>query len=108
MVSEMQVVWTAQAKITYLNVLDYLSENWTQREMVQFTKRREIVLRAIEKNLIIFASSLKHKAIRRAVIDKNNSCFYTVDQYNMKIFLITFFDNRQNNTEKLKFEPKNK
>jgi plasmid stabilization system protein ParE len=92
----MEVIWSAKAKITYFNVLDYLDKNWTKKEILQFNLRIELVLNAIKRNPGIFPVSAKHKEIRRAVVDKNNSFFYQVDNYNKKIYLLTFFDNRQN------------
>lgn len=92
----MEVIWSAKAKITFFNVLDYLDKNWTKKEIIQFNMRTEMVLRAIKRNPGIFPFSLKHKEIRKAIVDKNNSFFYKVDSYNNKIYLLTFFDNRQN------------
>jgi hypothetical protein len=51
----------------------------------------------------MFVASGKHKNIRKAIIDKNNSLFYQVDKKNRRIYLLTFFDNRQN-PKKLKFD----
>ncbi len=92
----MEIIWSARARITFFKVLDYLENNWSQKEIIQFYNRTEIVLRAIKMNPGIFAVSNKHKQVRRALIDKNNSFFYQVDSYNNKIYLLTFFDNRQN------------
>jgi hypothetical protein len=92
----MDVIWSAKAKITFFNVLDYLDKNWSKKEITQFNLRTEIVLSAIKRNPGIFPFSSKHKEIRKAIVDKNNSFFYKVDQYNKKIYLLTFFDNRQN------------
>ena len=91
----MEVIWSAKARITYFNVMDYLQENWTKKEMLQFSNRTEIVIRALKKNPGIFVCSNKHRNIRKAIIDKNNSLFYQVDKKNQKIYLLTFFDNRQ-------------
>ena len=87
---------SAKAKITFFKVLDYLDKNWTKKEINQFYNRTEIVLKAIKINPGIFPLSLKHKDIRKAIIDKNNSFFYKIDSHNKRIFLLTFFDNRQN------------
>jgi len=51
----------------------------------------------------MFIASGKQKNIRKAIIDKNNSLFYQVDKKNRRIYLLTFFDNRQN-PKKLKFD----
>ncbi|HAZ03466.1 MAG: hypothetical protein A2W90_16555 [Bacteroidetes bacterium GWF2_42_66] len=93
--SKIQVVWSNKERITYLKVLDYLSRNWTNKEIVQFAKRTEVVIHATCKNPEIFSASMNHKDIRRAIIDKNNSFFYKVNSYNQKIYLLTFYDNRQ-------------
>ncbi|GET23270.1 type II toxin-antitoxin system RelE/ParE family toxin [Prolixibacter denitrificans] len=94
--SDIQIIWTSKAKHTYFKVLDYLEQNWTQKEIIQFNRRISIVLRAIQKNPSIFKASTKYPNIRKAIVDKNNSIFYTYDSYRYTIFLLTFFDNRQN------------
>jgi len=94
MVSEMNVIWSAKARITYFNVLDYLEKHWSKKELIQFSNRTEIVIRVIQKNPGIFPYSHKHKNIRKAIVDKNNSFFYLVDKVNGKNFLLTFFNNR--------------
>lgn len=92
----MEVIWSAKAKIAYYKVLDYLDVNWTKREIIQFSRRTEMVIQALKKNPEMFPASLIHDKIRKAFIDKNNSFFYQVDKQNNKIYLLTFFDNRQN------------
>ena len=92
----MEIIWSARAKITFFKVLDYLEKNWSQKEIIQFYNRTEIVLRTIQMNPGIFPVSHRYKQLRRALIDKNNSFFYQVDSYTNKIYLLTFFDNRQN------------
>ncbi len=92
----MEIIWSAKARITFFGVLDYLQKNWSKTEIIQFYRKTEVVIQSIQKNPGIFACSSKHKHIRRAVIDKNNSLFYQVDKKNRKIYLLTFFDNRQN------------
>lgn len=98
----MEVIWSAKARITYFSVLDYLEKHWTKKEIIRFSYKTESVIRAIQKNPGIFPYSQKHRNIRRAIVDKNNSFYYQVDKANRKIYLLTFFDNRQN-PQKLKF-----
>ncbi len=92
----MEVVWSAKARITYFLVLEYLEKNWIKAEINRFYRKTESVIEAIRKNPGIFICSAKHNNIRRAIIDKNNSFFYHTDEKNNKIYLLTFFDNRQN------------
>jgi plasmid stabilization system protein ParE len=92
----MEVVWSAKARVTYFSVLEYLEKNWSETEIIRFSRRTESVIQAIQKNPGIFVCSAKHNNIRRAIIDKNNSFFYYVEEKNNRIYLLTFFDNRQN------------
>jgi len=92
---EMEIIWSSKARITFFKVLDYLNENWTQKEIIQFSQRTDIAINAIRKNPGIFPASLKNKEIRKAIIDANNAFFYKTDSYNQKIYLLTFFDFRQ-------------
>ena len=57
----MNVIWSAKAKITFLNVIDYLNENWTKKEIMQFNQRTQITLNAIQTNPGIFPASIKNK-----------------------------------------------
>ena len=91
----MDVIWTAKARITFYMILDYLDENWTKKEIIQFNMRTQIIIGAITKNPLIFPGSIKNKEIRKALIDKNNSLFYKIDVFHQKIYLLTFFDSRQ-------------
>lgn len=95
MVSEMEVIWSAKAKKTYFKVLDYLYQYWSKKELIQFSKRTEIVIRAISRNPLIFPPSVKYPEIRKAIVDKNNSFYYSIDTHSNKIYLLTFYDNRQ-------------
>ncbi len=91
----MEVIWTAKARLSFFVVLDYLEKNWSKSEIIQFNRKTEQVIRAIEKNPQIFASTIRHKNIHRAIVDKNNAFFYQVDKKHKRIYLLTFFDNRQ-------------
>jgi len=91
----MNIIWSAKAKITFFHVIDYLNENWTKKEIIQFNQRTQITINVIKKNPGIFPASIKYKEIRKAIIDKNNSFYYKIDFCSQKIHLLAFFDCRQ-------------
>jgi hypothetical protein len=101
--SDMEVIWSAKAKTTFFKVLDYLNENWTKKEMIQFNQRTQITINAIKKNPALFPGSAKNKEIRKAIVDKNNVFFYKIDTRQQKIYLLTFFDCRQNPKKSLNY-----
>lgn len=93
--TEWTIVWSKRAKETYFIVLDYLTENWSKREVLQFMNRVEIVLEAIKKNPRMFVTSFHKSNLRKAYVDKNNSFFYSIDPYKKSLVILTFYDNRQ-------------
>ena len=93
--SEMEIIWSEKAKLTFFRVIDYLEEKWTNKEIIQFNQRTQIVIDAIIKNPGIYPYSTKNKDVRKDIIDKNNSLFYKIDVSHQKIYLLTFFDSRQ-------------
>jgi hypothetical protein len=92
----MEIIWSSKARISFFQVLEYLDQNWTKKEIIQFFSRVELVIHTLQKNPLIFPVSIKNKEIRKAFVDKNNSLFYQVDHHKKQIYLLTFFDNRQN------------
>jgi len=93
--SEWTIFWAKRAKISYFMVLDYLSENWSKKEVLQFVNRVDVVLKAIEKNPQMYVSSSKNQNVRRAIVDKNNSLFYSINTDQKRLIVLTFYDNRQ-------------
>ena len=93
---EIEIVWTNRAEKGLSKTIEYLKSNWTKKEIVRFAERTEVIIRVICKNPNIFPASIKHKSIRKAAIDKNNSFFYQVDSVNRIIYILTFYENRQN------------
>jgi len=100
----MEIIWSAKATITFYSVIDYLNENWTKKEMIQFNQRTLITISAIRKNPKMFPASAKNKDVRKAIVDKNNTFYYKIDDNNQKIYLLTFFDCRQD-PKKLIIDP---
>jgi arsenate reductase-like glutaredoxin family protein len=88
----LKVKWTKEAKVTYQNVLDYLKENWTQKELQKFVAKTDSILSIISYQPYAFKASA-HKTVRKAVINKQNSLFYLIRDSD--IYLLSFWDNRR-------------
>jgi len=86
------VRWSKEAKTTYENVIAYLKENWTDKEIITFINRTEFILTIISHQPYLYKAS-NHKKIRKAVIGKQNSLFYLVR--GSEIYLLSFWDNRR-------------
>jgi len=86
------VKWSKEAKATYEDVLTYLKENWSDKEVIKFISKTESILLVISHQLYLFKAS-RYKNLRKAVLGKQNSLFYAV--HSNKILLIAFWDNRR-------------
>jgi plasmid stabilization system protein ParE len=91
----MTVIWTKRAKQDYLNVLNYLQENWGMKEVSDFVGKTNDTIRTIATNPKAFIASTKRKNVHKGFVTKHNSLFYQVRPRKKEIILLTFWDNRQ-------------
>jgi plasmid stabilization system protein ParE len=94
-----KIIWLPVAEKRYDEIIGYLQENWTDKEIANFIARTEEVLEVIQTNPDIYRRSEK-RDIRQALITKHNLLLYR--KRSNKIELITFFDTRQNPSKKFK------
>ena len=92
----MKIIWTRTTKISFAGILDYLNENWTQREIDNFADETRKVILQIQKNPLMYIASSNAKNIRKGFVNKKVSLFYRVQKRRKKITLLMFWDNRQN------------
>ena len=86
------IIWSPVAKVTYYEILEYLEEHWTFREIQNFINRVEYVVELIRKSPVQYPVS-KEKNIHRCVVVKQVSLFFRVKENNIE--LLVFWDNRQ-------------
>jgi hypothetical protein len=89
----LKINWTAEARQTHESVIIYLQEEWTDKEVKNFIKRTNYLILHISEHPYLYKAS-GYNNIRKAVIGKQNSLIYLIQ--NEEIFLLTFWDNRQN------------
>lgn len=92
----MKISWTPTARATYFNVLDYLFEAWTIREIENFVDETERVLNQIQDNPYMFKVSKTSKNVRKGFLTEHNSLYYRIKPRKKEIELLTFWNNRQN------------
>lgn len=92
----MKILWTPTARKTFFSIIDYLAENWSEKEVQSFTSKVEKVLIRIQKNPELFIGRTKDPSIRRGFVVKQVSLIYRVVAEKSEIHLLTFWDNRQN------------
>jgi len=97
----MEVKWTSKAIESFTEIIEFLSNNWTQKEVDNFIENTDRVLEIIRQNPYSYIASKKKKNIRRGLIGKITSKFYRVKERKKEIEILLFWDNRKN-PEKIK------
>jgi len=92
----MKVLWTPTARTTYLEIIEYFEENWSNREILRFNSKVEKTIKQIEKNPRLFVASKHDENIRRGFVVKQISLIYRIVPEKNQIHLIAFWDNRRN------------
>jgi len=90
----LSVVWSQKARQTFLEIINYLQTNWTDREVNSFVKATDRIVDLASTYPNLFSLTGKKKNTHRSVISKHTSLFYRVKKN--RIELITFWDNRRN------------
>ncbi len=88
----LQITWSPLAKTSYFNILQYLEDNWSIREIEIFIDRTEEVLTRISKNSKLYPYS-KIANIHKCVLFKQVSLFYKINDQSIE--LLIFWDTRQ-------------
>lgn len=92
-----QVIWSPEAEATFFKVIDYLQQNWTQKEIDHFIYATDKAVDYISLNPLMFRRTNK-KNVHEALVTPQNLLIYKI--YPTHIFLITFYDTRQSKRKK--------
>ena len=98
MKSGYKILWTNHAISELEKTLEYLENNWTERELRTFSAKLDHTIELISKSPEIFPISLENKNIRKAVVEKYNNLYYRINQNSIEI--ISLFSNRKNPSKK--------
>jgi plasmid stabilization system protein ParE len=93
MASDYKIFWTNEAINNLESILNYLSNNWTQREIENFKNRLSKQIRLIQQNPYLFPISHYNYRLRKAVLSKQVTIFYELS--GQIIYLVYLFNNQQ-------------
>jgi plasmid stabilization system protein ParE len=86
-----QIFWTSAAKKSYEEVIEFLAQRWSQKEINQFILRTEEVLILMSNNPNIYP--IVSPDIHRCILSKHNSLFFKINDD--KITILACWDNRK-------------
>jgi plasmid stabilization system protein ParE len=90
------VVWSGKAERSYFEIIDYLNNSWTEKEIQRFILRTDSVINKIIDNPQLFEQHKKDPRIRRAVVHPTVILVYKISADNKIITLLTFWGTRRN------------
>lgn len=93
MVFDYKIFWTNEAVRNLDEILGYLSNTWTQREVNEFKRKLSKQISLIRQNPNIFPISCYNSRLRKSVLGKQTIIFYEV--LGQVIYLVYLFNTRQ-------------
>jgi plasmid stabilization system protein ParE len=84
----LEVEWSDTAKLQLDNIINYLEENWTQREIRNFFKSLEKGIETISKAPKQHKSSLRKEGTFEFQLSSHITLFYTFDKQKVNILLL--------------------
>lgn len=94
-----EIIWSPEAIRTFDNIIEYLSENWSVKEVNNFIDDIEQNILLLEKSPYLFRGSDKEN-LHEALITKHNLLLYQIIEKPNRVELIGFWDTRQNPKKK--------
>ena len=94
MVNTYKIIWSDEALNNLKSIIAYLESRWSKKEISKFANLLDKNVNLIKDNPLLFPKSNRRKEYRKAVISKQISLYYMID--NKSITIITLWDNRQN------------
>ncbi|MCO5230489.1 MAG: type II toxin-antitoxin system RelE/ParE family toxin [Chitinophagales bacterium] len=93
MISGFKIVWTLNAKEELEKTIEYLENNFSDKEIKKLVQKIEDITELISQNPNLFQKS-ENNQIYKVVILKFNTLYYR--STNESIEILSFFSNRQN------------
>jgi plasmid stabilization system protein ParE len=86
------VIISPAAQIQYLQILEYLKEEWPEKVKDEFENLVDQKINLVAQFPKSCKESRKKKGVFKAVIEKHNSFFYRANKENIEVLI--FVDNR--------------
>jgi plasmid stabilization system protein ParE len=96
MASGYQIQWSRRALRRLANIIAYLEERWTDKEIRHFVKKLDSRLELVRKHPETYPFIDEERKIRMSVLTKQTTIYYRDNNSKRIIEIVTLFDNRSN------------
>ena len=90
-----QIVWTKRAIAGYDRIINYLVENWAEREIINFITETDSFFEILKEHPDILQKTSKHKNVYRGPINRLTILTYRIKPRLKQIQLINIRGARQ-------------
>ncbi len=90
-----EIIWTKQAENGYSKIVDYLIENWSEKEVSRFINETERFFEILSEHPHILQKTNKFKNLHRGPINRLTILTYRVKPADKQIELINIRGSRQ-------------
>ncbi|HOO85586.1 MAG TPA: type II toxin-antitoxin system RelE/ParE family toxin [Prolixibacteraceae bacterium] len=88
-----RIIWSPKSQQDYSELIDYLLQNWTLKEVQQFVDKVENIVFILRKGNVEFKKTANRK-LHVAVISEQISIYYRIHSSN-RVEIVRLWDNRQ-------------
>src|SRR5687768_7424824 len=97
-----EILWTDKARLTFNQIIEYLIEEWGEKEVKKFVNRTMEMISRLKLHPEMCRPSSKRKNVRIAILSKQNQLIYHYKPEESRIIILLFWNPRQN-PAKLKY-----
>lgn len=90
-----EILWTDSAKITFNNIVEYLRQEWTEREVEKFVNSTAELLSNLKRYPEMCRPSTKRKNIRIGIINKRTQLVYHYKPRRKQLEILLFWNPKQ-------------
>jgi plasmid stabilization system protein ParE len=90
-----EVSWSDEAIQTFQENIHYLQEEWSEKEVIKFIQQTEKIIGRLKRFPLSYPPGYKNKKYRKARLNKYIALFYSYQQSNSKIVLLSFWNMKQ-------------
>ncbi len=98
----LKIIWSKEAENTFQKNIEYLQNNWTEKEILNFVRQSNHIISRIEQHPLMYMASPKSRSIRKAKINKYIVLYYRYYVSKKEALLLSFWHSKQN-PSKLKY-----
>lgn len=88
-----EVIWSPRAKTDLENKIEWLLENWSEKEVRQFVRSVDERIALVQTNPKLFPTTRKKSQVRKSVMKYHTTIYYQLRKNT--IYILTLFDPRQ-------------